>query len=176
MPIYFQRHPRKLCPTCLIVDHNVTKCSDKADHVQTIVIYIFKFGENFGEVIDTKQYNPKYRRVRKFLSLLKSQGVKRDWKRKLFKFLKMGILYLRFILNQEEVVMRHQQLEEQKELESSGASSQASLQVDQDSFGYQQQDEQVINEYHDEYVPMEYNETEHIMHPGFYRPYPHIGE
>ncbi|XP_026399242.1 uncharacterized protein LOC113295103 [Papaver somniferum] len=75
VPIYFQRQPRKLCPACLILDHNELECANKAKDVQDFGNYIFKFGEDFGEVIDPRDFNPKYKQAEKILiSPKKSRG------------------------------------------------------------------------------------------------------
>lgn len=78
VPIYFQRQPRKLCPACIFIDHNELQCPTKANDVQPIGNYIFKFGEDYGEVIDPRQYNPKYKQGEQILiSPKKSRGNKR---------------------------------------------------------------------------------------------------
>lgn len=50
----------KLCPTCLIANHNESERDEKASHVQTIGGYVFKFGEDYGEVIHPRTNNPAY--------------------------------------------------------------------------------------------------------------------
>ncbi|XP_026420873.1 uncharacterized protein LOC113316927 [Papaver somniferum] len=59
---------QKQKPKCALVDffcfaknHNEGECDEKANHVQIIAGYIFKFGgENFGEIIDPRENNPEF--------------------------------------------------------------------------------------------------------------------
>lgn len=171
IPIYFQRQPRKLCPACLILAHNESECGDKAEHVQTIASFIFKFGEDFGEVIDSRQYNPKYQQGEKILISPKKTRGKKRMEKKHFQIPQDGFhvstIYTQSVGMPETSTGRRPK----RVRESSAECIQASVHFPED-----RNESQMLREYQDETVPGIYNSTELHMHPSFYRAIPMQGD